>query len=247
MPPGSAIRSWTGSAATSPGPRRQRAVDDGRGAVRGLPGRRRSRRRQDRHGPGAGSYPWNDSSAFAAVSVEPEHPYTVVSYLEKAGFGSTGAAPVVKCMFLALSGMHRRSTRCQSPSRSTTSDEVPARPPDVDTRCMRAPTPARSPPELTTPMALSMLQRKPDSGLGNIRSSPADPSRNIDWVLLLAQSALTVVGCFIVFSATRTRTADPYTFVTRQVIFAIAAAVAMVVVMAIDYEWLKGTPARCTC
>jgi rod shape determining protein RodA len=88
-------------------------------------------------------------------------------------------------------------------------------------------------------MALSMLQRKPDSGLGNIRSSPADPSRNIDWVLFLAQAALVVGGCFVVFSATRTRTVDPYTFVTRQVIFAITAALAMVVVMAIDYEWLK--------
>jgi rod shape determining protein RodA len=88
-------------------------------------------------------------------------------------------------------------------------------------------------------MALSMLQRKPDSGLGNIRRSPGDPSRNIDWVLLLAQSALTVIGCFVVFSATRTRTADPYTFVTRQVIFAIVAAVAMFVVMAVDYEWWK--------
>ncbi|MET0326715.1 MAG: FtsW/RodA/SpoVE family cell cycle protein, partial [Ilumatobacteraceae bacterium] len=84
-----------------------------------------------------------------------------------------------------------------------------------------------------------MLQRKPDSGLGNIRSSPADPSRNIDWVLMLAQAALTVAGCFVVFSATRVRTADPYTFVTRQVIFAIAATVVMFVVMAIDYEWLK--------
>ena len=88
-------------------------------------------------------------------------------------------------------------------------------------------------------MGLSMLQRKPDSGLGNIRSSPADPSRNIDWVLLLAQLVLTVAGCFIVFSATRTRTADPYTFVTRQVIFAIVAAVAMVIVMLFDYEWWK--------
>ena len=88
-------------------------------------------------------------------------------------------------------------------------------------------------------MGLSMLQRKPDSGLGNIRSSPADPSRNIDWVLMLAQAVLTVAGCFIVFSATRVRTADPYTFVTRQVIFAIAATVVMFVVMAIDYEWLK--------
>ncbi len=88
-------------------------------------------------------------------------------------------------------------------------------------------------------MALQMLQKKPDSGLGNIRSSPGDPSRNIDWVLLLAQSALTVIGCFIVFSATRTRTADPYVFVTRQVIFAIVATVVMVVVMAIDYDWLR--------
>jgi rod shape determining protein RodA len=88
-------------------------------------------------------------------------------------------------------------------------------------------------------MTLQMLQRKPDSGLGNIRSSPGDPSRNIDWVLLLAQSTLTVIGCFVVFSATRTRTADPYVFVTRQVIFAIVATVVMVVVMAIDYDWLR--------
>jgi rod shape determining protein RodA len=88
-------------------------------------------------------------------------------------------------------------------------------------------------------MGLSMLQRKPDSGLGNIRSSPGDPSRNIDWVLLGAQAMLTVAGCFVVFSATRIRDSDPYSFVTRQVIFAIGAAVAMVVVMAVDYEWWK--------
>jgi rod shape determining protein RodA len=88
-------------------------------------------------------------------------------------------------------------------------------------------------------MGLSMLQRKPDSGLGNIRSSPADPSRNIDWVLMLAQMVLTVGGCFIVFSATRVRTPDPYTFVTRQVIFAIVATVGMAIVMLFDYEWWK--------
>jgi rod shape determining protein RodA len=88
-------------------------------------------------------------------------------------------------------------------------------------------------------MALSMLQRKPDSGLGNIRSSPAAPRRNIDWVLLSTQGVLTVIGCFVVYSATRTRTDDSYEFVTRQVIFAIGAVLAMVVVMAIDYEWLK--------
>jgi len=53
---------------------------------------------------GQRSYPWNDSSVFAAYSVQPElGPYTVVSYLEKSGFGSRAAAPVVKCSFLALS------------------------------------------------------------------------------------------------------------------------------------------------
>jgi penicillin-binding protein 2 len=53
---------------------------------------------------GAASLPWNDSSAFGGFSRQPELPYTVVSYLEKSGYGSKAAAPVTKCMFLALSG-----------------------------------------------------------------------------------------------------------------------------------------------
>jgi len=85
-----------------------------------------------------------------------------------------------------------------------------------------------------------MLHRRPDSGLGNIRSSPGDPSRNIDWILLGAQILLTVAGCFVVYSATRTDPdIDPYLYVTRQVVFAIAAAVVMFVVMSIDYELLR--------
>ncbi len=88
-------------------------------------------------------------------------------------------------------------------------------------------------------MSLSMLQRKPDSGLGNIRSSPADPSRNIDWILLVGQVLLTTIGCFVVYSATRTLAGiDPYNFVTRQVMFAIVAAAVMFLVMTLDYEWL---------
>jgi penicillin-binding protein 2 len=51
------------------------------------------------------SFPWNDSSVFAAFSLDNERPWTVVSYLEKAGFGSLGSAPVVKCMFQAMSGV----------------------------------------------------------------------------------------------------------------------------------------------
>jgi penicillin-binding protein 2 len=53
---------------------------------------------------GAASLPWNDSSVFGAFSVDPRLPYTVVSYLEKSGYGSKAAAPVTKCMFLALAG-----------------------------------------------------------------------------------------------------------------------------------------------
>ena len=89
-------------------------------------------------------------------------------------------------------------------------------------------------------MALTFLERKPDSGLGNIRSSPADPSRNVDWVLLLTQGVLTVVGCFVVYSASRTKIdGDPYAYATRQVVFAIIASVVMVAVMSVDYEWFK--------
>jgi penicillin-binding protein 2 len=53
---------------------------------------------------GAGSYPWNDSSAFGAFSLDETQPYTVVAYLEKSGFGAKAAAPVVKCLFTALAG-----------------------------------------------------------------------------------------------------------------------------------------------
>ncbi len=89
-------------------------------------------------------------------------------------------------------------------------------------------------------MATSFLTRKPDSGLGNIGASPADPARNIDWVLMSVQLILTVMGCFVVFSASRTRIVeDPYAFATRQVIFAIVSIAVMAVVMAFDYEFWK--------
>ncbi len=52
---------------------------------------------------GAGSYPWNDSSAFGAFSTNSQQPDAVYAYLEKSGYGAKAAGPVVKCMFLALS------------------------------------------------------------------------------------------------------------------------------------------------
>jgi len=88
-------------------------------------------------------------------------------------------------------------------------------------------------------VALTFLRRKPDSGLGNIRSSPGSPSRNIDWVLVLAQSALSIVGLFVIYSASHSKFRDPFQFVARQEIFLIGAVITMVVVMSVDYEWWK--------
>ena len=90
-----------------------------------------------------------------------------------------------------------------------------------------------------------MPNRKPDSGLGNIRSSPSAPSRNVDWVLMLAVSALSVIGLAVIYTTSRTKfapgAASPYgfVFVTRQEIFLIAAVIGMIVVMSFDYEWWK--------
>ncbi|MFM7899385.1 MAG: penicillin-binding transpeptidase domain-containing protein [Actinomycetota bacterium] len=51
--------------------------------------------------------PWNDSSAFGAFSLDSTQPYSAFAYLEKAGYGAIAAAPVVKCVFLALSKQWR--------------------------------------------------------------------------------------------------------------------------------------------
>jgi len=91
----------------------------------------------------------------------------------------------------------------------------------------------------------TFLRRRPDSGLGNIRSSPSDPSRNIDWVLMLAVSALSLIGLATIYTASRSKFAikatEPYGFffVTRQELFLIAAVVVMIVVMSFDYDWWK--------
>src|SRR5215210_3084002 len=88
-------------------------------------------------------------------------------------------------------------------------------------------------------MALSMLARKPDSGLGNIKASPGSPSRNIDWVLLLAQGALSVIGLFTIYSASYSKFSNPYLYVTRQEVFLIGAVITMIVVMSFDYDWWR--------
>ncbi len=83
------------------------------------------------------SYPWNDSSAFAAFSIEPEQPFTVVSYLEKAGYGSLGAAPVVKCMYLALSEITPLDPPPIADPLDLDDDVAAHDMPEVDRGCMR--------------------------------------------------------------------------------------------------------------
>ena len=90
-----------------------------------------------------------------------------------------------------------------------------------------------------------MFTRRPNSGLGNIKRGFADPTRSIDWILMSAVAALTVIGSFIIYSATRPRLlnrgVDPFQFVQRQIVFVIIAILAMAVVMWMDYVQLRGS------
>jgi rod shape determining protein RodA len=89
-------------------------------------------------------------------------------------------------------------------------------------------------------MGFPLLQRRPDSGLGNIRSGGSDPRRNVDWSLLVPVVLLTIIGAFAIYSATFWKVdGDPYWFTTRQVLFAIVAAVVLVVTMSFDYSLLR--------
>ena len=93
---------------------------------------------------------------------------------------------------------------------------------------------------------LDSLRRRGSTttSMGNLRRSMADPSRNIDWLLVFAVSALSAIGALAVYSTTRPRLiargVDPYYLLQRQIIYIIAAAVVMVGLMALDYQWLRG-------
>lgn len=93
-------------------------------------------------------------------------------------------------------------------------------------------------------MVGTLFTRRPDSGLGNIKRGITAPTRSIDWVLMAAVGALTTIGVFMVYSATRprliSRGSDPFSFAQRQVAFIIVALVAMAVVMWFDYVQLHG-------
>lgn len=91
-------------------------------------------------------------------------------------------------------------------------------------------------------MSLITRGRRTRPSLGSLSSSPADPWRNVDWVLLGAATILAVIGVAAVYSSTRPvmlrQGLDPYLYAERQVIFFIVAAGALALVMAFDYRWI---------
>lgn len=91
-------------------------------------------------------------------------------------------------------------------------------------------------------MAVLTRSRRSEPGLGSLGSSPGDPWRNVDWVLLIASTLIAAIGVAAVYSSTRPvmlrQGLDPYLYAERQVIFLIVAAAALAVVMSIDYRTL---------
>ena len=84
---------------------------------------------------GAASKPWFDSSVFAAFSLDDTQPYTVVSYMEKAGYGSKASAPLVKCVFEVL-GQQIQADDVKLSDPLDESNLVPALPNTInDTAC----------------------------------------------------------------------------------------------------------------
>lgn len=106
---------------------------------------------------GANSYPWNDSSVFAAFNYnDPANPYTIVAYLEKSGFGSRAAAPVVKCLYMALADPTRMPAVTVSAPLDSNADRAAENLPPAQTDCMVTTTDGDNvtPPPLTSPIAL---------------------------------------------------------------------------------------------
>ena len=85
---------------------------------------------------GAGNLPWNDSSAFAAFSLDKSKPYTAAAYIEKSGFGSRAAAPVVKCLFTALAGKMKVNPAQPTDPLDINSFEVAPAPPTWNPLCL---------------------------------------------------------------------------------------------------------------
>ena len=85
------------------------------------------------------------------------------------------------------------------------------------------------------------VRQRPTDPRGS--ASVLDPWRNIDWSMIIATVLLTVIGVFNIYATTSPRLVlrgvDPYYFTQRQVIFLIAATIALFLVMFVGHDWLR--------
>lgn len=89
-------------------------------------------------------------------------------------------------------------------------------------------------------MSSPVFARRSSKSLGNIRTGPGDPRRNIDWAMLIPVVLLAIIGAFAIYSATYWKVeADPYWFTVRQVTFLIVSAAVLALVMSFDYQLLQ--------
>ena len=180
----SCARSWTcprtsrpalnGTPARHPRPRHPLPLelpppDHRRGPLRRVPvaHRRSPARPAPRRVPA--NNPWNDSSAFTGFSPDADAAVHGQRVPREGRLRRQGRGALVKCMFLALSGSDVVMDPVQiSDPLDTTS--TAAGQPETALRLDAASAGSAAAQGLT--MALGFLHRKPDSGLGNIRSSP---------------------------------------------------------------------------
>jgi penicillin-binding protein 2 len=93
---------------------------------------------------GFGNLPENDNSVFTAFQTGTPNGYTVNAYLEKSGFGASAAAPLVKCMFEALTFQHATDP-VNTSERLDLTQTVPATSLTLnDAACLVAPPPSSS-------------------------------------------------------------------------------------------------------
>jgi penicillin-binding protein 2 len=86
---------------------------------------------------GRGNRSENDSSVFVAFNQDPSQPYTIGAYLEKAGYGKVGAAPVVKCLFYAVTGRYDNMDPVRQADPLDVNSTLPAPPKTMpDDRCL---------------------------------------------------------------------------------------------------------------
>jgi rod shape determining protein RodA len=84
----------------------------------------------------------------------------------------------------------------------------------------------------------SSRNRVAPGALGRMSRNPAAPWRHLDLVLVGSVVGVAVIGCLMVFSATRGRDPDDYntSFLMRQVLFMGVGGLAMVLTAAVDYR-----------